>query len=87
MRCHTHLRGEGVAVEVELKGAREKGKARVLEGGGDELSEAVRRFIAAVPRDAAIYGLKLDDNKQVTEASLAAQVADLVVVEVDLSAP
>ena len=85
-RWWQNLRGEAVPVEVEIKRQRLVGSASVLEGDSDALRARVHTFIAAVPRDAAIYGLKLDDKKQLVEASLADKAPGLILVEVALSA-
>jgi hypothetical protein len=37
-----------------------------------------------VPRDAKVYGLKLDSNKQLLESSLSAKISDLILVEIEL---
>ena len=76
--------GDDSPVEMEIAGKRHPGRARLYEGDSEELRDGVRRFLAAVPRDAPVYGLKLDARKQVTDASLAAQAADLILVRVDL---
>ena len=44
----------------------------------------VRRFIRALPRDAKVYGLELDTNGDVVEASLAAIAEQLILVEIQL---
>lgn len=75
---------EASPVEMEIAGQSYPGHARLFEGDSEALRDGVRRFIAAVPRDATIYGLKLDAEKQVKEGSLAAQAADLILVQVDL---
>ncbi len=79
-----NLGGAGADVEVEARRQRLAGHATLHEGDSEALREGVRRFIAAVPRDAAIYGLKLDADKHVTEDSLAQKAAGLVLVEVEL---
>ena len=50
----------------------------------DALRAGVHRFLTALPRDAAIYGVKLDKDKQPTEASLSKAAPGLVLVEVSL---
>jgi hypothetical protein len=79
-----NLRGDAVPVEVEAQRQRMRGTATLLVGDSEALRSAVSKFIAAVPRDAGTYGLKLDDNKQLVEASLATKAAGLVLVEVKL---
>ncbi len=79
-----NLRDDAAPVKVEIKRQPFNGSAKLLEGDSEALRNGVNKFIAAVPRDAAIYGLELDDNKQLVEASLAAKAADLILVEVTL---
>ena len=84
-RWWINFRGvESAPVEMEIAGQRYPGRARLFEADQEGLRDGVRRFIAVVPRDAPIYGLKLDAQKQVTEDSLAAQAATLILVQVDL---
>ena len=79
-----NFRGEGVSVEMEIARQRHPGIAILLEGDSEALREGVRRFIRALPRDAKVYGLELDANKEVVEASLAAIVDQLILVEIQL---
>ena len=48
------------------------------------MREGVRRFIHALPRDAKVYGLALDANKEVVETSLATIAEQLILVEIRL---
>ena len=83
-RWWMNFRGEGVRVEMEIARQNLPGTARLLEGDSEALREGVRRFIRALPRDARVYGLKLDGHGEVIEESLAAIAADLVLVEIQL---
>ena len=73
-------------VEVEIARQRHSGTARLLEGDSEALRDGVRRFIRALPRDAKVYGLELDANKEVVESSLAAIADQLILVEIQLGA-
>ena len=84
-RWWRNLRGGDVAVEVEIARQRQRGTAVVHEGDTEPLREGVRRFIAALPRDAKVYGLKLDADKKLREDSLAAVAPNLVLVEIRLA--
>ena len=83
-RWWLNFRGQHVRVEMEMARQRVPGTATLHEGDSEALREGVRRFIAALPRDARVYGLQLDDKKQVVESSLAAIAEDLVLVEIHL---
>jgi len=82
-RWWRNLRGEGVPVEIEIARACISGAATLLEGDSESLREGVRRHIGALPRDAKVYGLQLDDERKLVESSLASVAPGLVLVEVD----
>jgi hypothetical protein len=85
-RWWLNFRGEGVRVEMEIARQRHPGTAVLLEGDSEALRDGVRRFIRALPRDAKVYGLALDANREVVESSLAKIADDLVLVEIRLDA-
>ena len=85
-RWWLNFRGDGVRVEMEIARQRYPGNAVLLEGDSEALREGVRRFIHALPRDAKVYGLKLDANRAVVETSLAAIADQLILVEIRLDA-
>jgi hypothetical protein len=79
-----NFRGGDAAVEIELVGERLRGSAHLLEGDSDELRQGVTRFLTMLPRDAKVYGIKLDSNKQPVPDSLAAKADNLILVEITL---
>lgn len=79
-----NFRGSDASVQVELARETYPGTARLFEGDSAELREGVVKFLTALPRDAAIYGIKLDKNKVPVEASLAAAAPQLILVEITL---
>jgi len=83
-RWWPNFRGDGVKVEMEIVRQRYPGTAILLEGDSEALREGVRRFIHALPRDAKVYGLELDENKEVVEKSLAKIAGQLILVEIRL---
>ncbi len=83
-RWWMNFRGETAPVSIEIARETYTGKARLLEGDSEPLREGVRRFLGSLPRDAKVYGIKLDANKQPVEASLAKAAPELVLVEVEL---
>ena len=83
-RWWLNFRGQNVNVEMEIARQRHPGTALLLEGDSEALREGVRRFICALPRDAKVYGLELDDKKEVVEASLAKISEQLILVEIEL---
>ncbi|QFU74395.1 DUF385 domain-containing protein [Halioglobus maricola] len=83
-RWWLNFRGEGVKVDMEIARQRHPGTAVLLEGDSETLREGVRRFIRALPRDAKVYGLKLDAKGDVIEPSLAAIADQLILVEIQL---
>ena len=76
---------EGAKVEMEIARQRHSGTAILLEGDSEALRTGVRRFIRALPRDAKVYGLKLDANGEVVESSLADIAEQLILVEIQLN--
>ena len=83
-RWWLNFRGQNVKVEMEIARQRHPGTALLLEGDSEALREGVRRFICALPRDAKVYGLELDDKKEVVESSLAKIAEQLILVEIEL---
>jgi F420H(2)-dependent quinone reductase len=79
-----NFRGKGVKVEMEIARQCYPGTAVLLEGDSQALREGVRRFIRALPRDAKVYGLELDANREVVETSLAKIADQLILVEIRL---
>ena len=83
-RWWLNFRGENVKVEMEIARERFPGTAVLLEGDSEALRTGVRRFIRALPRDAKVYGLELDANREVVETSLAAIADQLILVQIRL---
>ena len=83
-RWWLNFRGKDVKVEMEIARQRLPGTAVLLEGDSEALREGVRRFIRALPRDAKVYGLQLDANREVVETSLTAIADQLILVEIRL---
>ena len=83
-RWWMNLRGEGVPVSIEIARETYTGKARLWDGDSEQLRERVRRFLSALPRDAKVYGIKLDESRRPVEESLAKVAHELVFVEVEL---
>ncbi len=79
-----NFRDGPAAVEMEIAGTRHPGTAILHEGDSEALREGVAKFIAAVPRDAVIYGLRLGRDRRPTEKSLDANAHRLVLVEIRL---
>jgi len=83
-RWWVNFRGADARVEVEIARQRYPGTATLLEGDSEALREGVRHFIRALPRDAKVYGLKLDGGGEIVESSLSAIADELVLVEIRL---
>ena len=73
-------------VEVEIEIAREtfRGKAKTTVEDGDTFRDGVRAFLTAVPRDARVYGIKLDSNRRPREEDIARAAGHVVLVEIEL---
>jgi hypothetical protein len=83
-RWWMNFRDQTVTVSVEIARDRHTGHARLWDGDSEHLREGVRRFLTALPRDARVYGIKLDADRRPLEESLAEVVDRLVLVEVEL---
>ena len=83
-RWWVNFRGADARVEVEIARQRYPGTATLLEGDSEALREGVRRFIRALPRDAKVYGLRLEADGEIVESSLSAIADELVLVEIRL---
>lgn len=81
-----NFRGGESKVEIEIARRRYAGTARLLEGDSELLRDGIARFINALPRDAVVYGLKLDKNKQLVTSSLEPKADHLIMVEITLAA-
>ena len=83
-RWWMNLRGGDAAVALEIARTTYTGKARLWETDTTELRDRVRDYLSALPRDAKVYGIKLDDNKLPDEASLIKAAPQLIFVEIQL---
>jgi hypothetical protein len=71
-------------VEIEIARTTVSGTARLLDSDSDALRNGVRRFLTALPRDAAIYGIGLDSNRKPRESDIEKKANHVVLVEVEL---
>ncbi|MFQ5380140.1 MAG: nitroreductase/quinone reductase family protein [Dehalococcoidia bacterium] len=83
-RWWMNLREEGTPVSIEIARETLTGRARLWDGDSVALRERVRRFLSARPRDAKLYGIKLDESRRPVEESLAKAAPELIFVEVAL---
>jgi hypothetical protein len=72
-------------VEVEIAGRRHRGVARSITLDGEEFRDGIRRFLTALPRDAWVYGIKLDAHREPRDQDIANAAGHVVLVEVQLS--
>jgi hypothetical protein len=73
-----------VDVEIEIERKTYRAKAQTLVEDSPEYREGIRTFLSAVPRDARVYGIKLDGNRRPREQDIENAVGHVVVVEVRL---
>lgn len=73
--------------EVEIEIARETfhAKARTVVDDSKEFRDGVRAFLTAVPRDARVYGIKLDASRKPREQDIESAAGHVVLVEVELA--
>lgn len=79
-----NFREGDVSVSIEIARKTVNGTARLWDGNTDELREHVSRYLCALPRDAKVYGIKLDGSRRPVEESIAKAAPELVLVEVEL---
>lgn len=77
----------GEPADAELEIAREtfRGRALALVDDSERFRDGVRSFLTSLPRDAMIYGIKLDANKRPREADIETAAGHVVLVEVELA--
>ena len=71
-------------VEVEIAGTRHAGTARATTTDSEAFRDGVRRFLTALPRDASVYGIKLEANKTPRESDIENCASHVVLIEVAL---
>ncbi len=79
-----NFRDGDARVSIEIARKTVNGTAHLWEGDTDELRDQVRRYLCALPRDAKVYGIKLDHNKVPLESSLVKVAPTLVMVQVGI---
>ena len=79
-----NFKGNPASVEIEIENKRYQGKATLFTTEDAELADGVRHFISQLPRDAVVYGIKLDAQKKPIESSLKQALAQMILVKVEL---
>jgi hypothetical protein len=74
-----------VDVDIEIGRKTFYGKAQTTVEDGEAFRNGVRSFLTAVPRDARVYGIKLDSNRKPREEDIAQAAGHVVLVEIELS--
>ena len=72
-------------VEIEIARKTYRGKATTTVDDGDAFRDGVRAFLTAVPRDARVYGIKLDASRRPREEDIATAAGHVVLVEIELA--
>jgi hypothetical protein len=84
-RWWNNFRGEPADVEIVIAGETLRGQAITTVEDGEAFREGVRRFLTAVPRDARVYGVKLDSGRRPREEDIATAAGHVVLVEITLA--
>ncbi len=71
-------------VELEIAGTRHPGIARVQTRDGEGFREGIRAFLTALPRDARVYGIGLDQHRRPRESDLERAAGHVVLIEVEI---
>lgn len=72
-------------VDIEIGRTTFYGKAQTTVEDSEAFRNGVRTFLTAVPRDARVYGIKLDSNRKPREEDIARAAGHVVLVEIELS--
>jgi hypothetical protein len=72
------------AVEVLVEGEWLAGRARTIHHDREKLRADLRLFLTALPRDAVVYGIRLDGDRKPREDSLEQALPRIVMVEIRL---
>lgn len=83
-RWWTNFRDGPTPVEVEIGKQKFPGQAKLFEESSAALIEGVRHFLSQLPRDAMVYGIKLDAERKPIESDLVRAAPRLILVEVEL---
>ncbi|MEE3327758.1 MAG: nitroreductase/quinone reductase family protein [Myxococcota bacterium] len=84
-RWWTNFTEQSNPVEIEIGKQKFQGQARLFQENNSALLEGVRLFISRLPRDAVVYGIKLDAERKPIEASLQKAIQQMILVEVELN--
>jgi hypothetical protein len=74
-----------VDVEIEIARKTYRGKATTSVEDSESFRDGVRAFLTAVPRDARVYGIKLDAGRKPREEDIADAAGHVVLVEIELA--
>ncbi|MCR9094008.1 MAG: nitroreductase/quinone reductase family protein [bacterium] len=76
--------GESRPVEVEIAGERLPGSARAITTDSEAFRTGVREFLTALPRDASVYGIKLEADRTPRASDIEQCASHVVLIEVEL---
>jgi hypothetical protein len=76
---------EPADVEIEIARKTYRGKATTTVEDSEAFRDGVRAFLTAVPRDARVYGIKLDAGRKPREQDIASAAGHVVLVEIELT--
>ena len=79
-----NFRGDGQEVIVEIARTKYPGHAQALIEDGEQFRNGIRRFLSAVPRDAVVYGIGLDQNRKPKEDDIERAAGHVVLVEIEI---
>lgn len=84
-RWWLNFAGEPRDVVLEIARETHRGRAEAILEDGDRYRDGIRTFLTAVPRDAVVYGIKLDGQRRPREEDIAKAAGHVVLVEVTLA--
>ena len=83
-RWWTNFLAEPADVEIEIAREVFRGRAKAFTEDSEHFRDGVRRFLTALPRDARVYGIRLDRDRRPLEEDIETAAGHVVLIEVDL---
>ena len=81
-RWWNNFLGDGAEVEIEIERQTYRGVAKASVEDSEAFRSGVRAFLTALPRDARVYGIKLDSSRRPREKDIERAAGHVVLVDI-----
>jgi nitroimidazol reductase NimA-like FMN-containing flavoprotein (pyridoxamine 5'-phosphate oxidase superfamily) len=81
-RWWNNFLGDGAEVEIEIARQTYHGVAKSTVEDSEAFRSGVRAFLTALPRDARVYGIKLDSNRRPRQQDIERAAGHVVLVDI-----